>query len=81
MLGQFFGPKNPIELPPRVAEFLQSLMDITGTTLEDIHAIGSSLGGQMMGGVGLTMGGKMKRITALDPAGKLILGAKRSIIN
>ena len=64
--------RNAIPSGLRVAEFLQSLMDVTSAPLEDFHAIGSSLGGQMMAGLGQGMEGSMKRITAMDPAGKTL---------
>ena len=54
----------------RAAELIQSLIDVSGATLEDFHGIGCSLGGQVMGGIGKALNGEMKRITALDPAGK-----------
>ena len=65
--------RNAIPSGARVAEFLQGLMEVTGAPLEDFHAIGSSLGGQMMAGLGQAMEGRMKRITALDPAGSIIV--------
>ena len=65
--------RNAIPSGSRVAEFLQSLMDVTGAPLEDFHAVGSSLGGQMMAGLGQGMEGRMKRITALDPAGVYVI--------
>ena len=61
--------RNAMPAGARVAELVQSLMDTTGASLEDFHGIGSSLGGQLMGGLGHAMEGKMSRITALDPAG------------
>ena len=36
--------RNAMPSGARVAEFLQSLMDITGAALEDIHAIGRIMG-------------------------------------
>ena len=62
--------RNAMPVGERAAEFLQSLIDISGAILEDFHGIGCSLGGQVMGGIGHAMKGEMKRITALDPAGK-----------
>ena len=61
--------RNAMPAGARVAELLKSIIQTTGASLEDFHGIGSSLGGQLMGGLGHAMEGKMKRITALDPAG------------
>ena len=62
--------RNAMPAGARVAELLQSLIDVGGAALEDFHAVGYSLGGQMVGGLGHAMEGRMKRITALDPAGE-----------
>ena len=53
----------------RVGELISGLEEVAGAVLEDFHAVGFSLGGQMVGAIGLATEGRMKRITALDPAG------------
>ena len=53
----------------RAGELIGDLEEVAGAVLEDFHAVGFSLGGQMVGAIGLATGGRMKRITALDPAG------------
>merc|ERR1712241_1464813 len=63
--------RNAMPAGARTAKFLQSLMEASGAVLEDFHAIGYSLGGQHVGGLGQAMEGRMKRITALDPAGPM----------
>ena len=65
--------RNAMPAGARTAELLQSLMDASGAILEDFHAIGYSLGGQHVGGLGHAMEGRMTRITALDPAGELLI--------
>ena len=62
--------RNAMQVGARAAEFIQSLINISGASLEDFHGIGCSLGGQVMGGIGHALKGEIKRITALDPAGK-----------
>ena len=64
--------RNAMPAGARTAQLLQSLMEGSGAVMEDFHAIGYSLGGQHVGGLGYAMGGKMRRITALDPAGERI---------
>jgi len=63
--------RNAMPAGARTADFLRGLMEASGAVLEDFHAIGYSLGGQHVGGLGHAMEGKMKRITALDPAGPM----------
>ncbi len=48
-----------------------------GVRWEDIHVIGGSLGGQAAGHVGHAVGGKVGRITALDPSGPLFHSERR----
>lgn len=56
-----------------IAQFIQFLVNSGGARLEDIHAIGHSLGGHTVGNVGKHIqrlfGRKLPRIVALDPAG------------
>ena len=62
---------NLFQVGPHVANFIKYLIDRPDTTftLDDFYIIGLSLGGQVAGFAGKTLGGKLPRITALDPAG------------
>ena len=68
------GPNYPVAAynafptGEHVATFLKNLTSWTGADVGDFHAIGYSLGGQVIAGLGQAMPG-LKRITALDPAG------------
>lgn len=58
------------------AKLIDYLVD-KGLKLDDLHVIGMSLGGQIAGMTGqFVTKGKLPRITGLDPAGPLFVGAK-----
>ncbi|XP_063545335.1 pancreatic triacylglycerol lipase-like [Cydia strobilella] len=59
---------NTVTSGESVANFINWLMASTGTTPEQIHIIGHSLGGHQSGIVGRNLNGKAAYITALDPA-------------
>ncbi len=58
------------------ARWIRLLVSL-GVRWEDIHVIGGSLGGQAAGHVGHAVGGKVGRITALDPSGPLFHSERR----
>jgi phosphatidic acid-selective phospholipase A1 len=53
------------------SDLINFLVSETGAPLSSFHPVGFSLGGQVVGHLGYKMGGKLHRITGLDPAGKL----------
>jgi len=62
--------RNCVPAGARVGELIRGLQEVGGAVIEeDFHTVGYSLGGQMVGAIGLATEGKMKRITSLDPAG------------
>ncbi|XP_075979721.1 pancreatic lipase-related protein 2-like [Anticarsia gemmatalis] len=54
-----------------VGKFLAFLSKVTGVSYRSIHLVGFSLGAHLVGVAGREVGGKVARITALDPAGPL----------
>ncbi|XP_050350303.1 pancreatic lipase-related protein 2-like [Nymphalis io] len=55
----------------RLGEFLKFLHSVTGAPYETMHLIGFSLGAHVVGNSGRQLGGKVARVTGLDPAGPL----------
>ena len=53
-----------------VAQYILKLQS-KGVSLENGHVLGASLGGQVAGYIGHFTGGKIGRITGLDPSGPL----------
>nr|XP_034833224.1 pancreatic lipase-related protein 2-like [Maniola hyperantus] len=54
-----------------LGQFLNFLHRTTGVAFNTIHLIGFSLGGHVVGNAGRYLGGRVARITSLDPAGPL----------
>ncbi|KAJ2949528.1 hypothetical protein O0L34_g15449 [Tuta absoluta] len=54
-----------------LGKFLKFLHKVTGAPYENMHLIGFSLGSHLVGNAGRETGGRVGRITALDPAGPL----------
>ena len=55
------------ELAAKFVAFLTNLYD--AVTLDSFHAIGFSLGAQVVGPMGYYLNGQLPRITGIDPAG------------
>nr|XP_021186850.2 pancreatic lipase-related protein 2 [Helicoverpa armigera] len=54
-----------------VGQFLAFLNSVTGAPFDQMHLIGLSLGAHVVGNAGRELGGKVARVTGLDPAGPL----------
>uniref|UniRef100_A0A2A4K3N9 Lipase domain-containing protein n=1 Tax=Heliothis virescens TaxID=7102 RepID=A0A2A4K3N9_HELVI len=54
-----------------VGQFLAFLNSVTGAPFTSMHLIGLSLGAHVVGNAGRELGGKVARVTGLDPAGPL----------
>ena len=54
-----------------VAQFILKLHSEEGVSLNKIHVLGASLGGQVAGFVGYYTNGQLGRITGFDPSGPL----------
>lgn len=67
----FYAAENTKPTGYRIGDFIEFVINTTGAELKDFHAVGFSLGGQVVGHLGFRTGGKMSRITGLDPAGPL----------
>ncbi|XP_064073084.1 uncharacterized protein LOC113398727 [Vanessa tameamea] len=55
----------------RLGQFLEFLHSVTGAPFETMHIVGFSLGAHVVGNAGRELGGRVARITGLDPAGPL----------
>ena len=53
-----------------VAQYILKLQS-KGVSLDNVHVLGASLGGQLAGFIGHFTGGKVGRITGMDPSGPL----------
>uniref|UniRef100_A0A1E1W799 Lipase domain-containing protein n=3 Tax=Pectinophora gossypiella TaxID=13191 RepID=A0A1E1W799_PECGO len=51
--------------------FLEFVSRVTGASYGSMHLVGFSLGSHLVGNAGRQLGGRLARITALDPAGPL----------
>uniref|UniRef100_A0A182MNV6 Lipase domain-containing protein n=1 Tax=Anopheles culicifacies TaxID=139723 RepID=A0A182MNV6_9DIPT len=60
-----------VPLSNRIGSILQKFIERVGIDPSQVHIIGHSLGAHIAGNVGRTFGGKLPRVTALDPAGPL----------
>ncbi|KAI5651299.1 lipase domain-containing protein [Phthorimaea operculella] len=54
-----------------LGQFLNFLHRVTGAPYEKMHLVGFSLGSHLVGNAGRETGGRVARVTALDPAGPL----------
>lgn len=63
--------KNTKLVGQKTAEFIDWLVTDMGIKWEDVHVLGSSLGAQAAGYTGWFTGGRVGRITGLDPSGPL----------
>ncbi|XP_053686909.1 pancreatic lipase-related protein 3-like [Sabethes cyaneus] len=61
----------------RIGEILSAFIRENGIQPDQVHIVGHSLGAHIAGNVGKYFGGKLARVTALDPAGPLFV--RRSV--
>ncbi|XP_058835755.1 lipase member H-like [Topomyia yanbarensis] len=61
----------------RIGAILGEFIHRKGITYDQMHVVGHSLGAHIAGNVGKYFGGKLARVTALDPAGPLFV--RRSV--
>ncbi|XP_050350410.1 pancreatic triacylglycerol lipase-like [Nymphalis io] len=54
-----------------LGQFINFLSRTTGASLSTIHLVGFSLGAHIVGNAGRELGGRVARVTGLDPAGPL----------
>ncbi|CAH0687767.1 unnamed protein product [Spodoptera exigua] len=54
-----------------LGQFLNFVHYVTGAPLNSMHLVGFSLGAHLVGNAGRELGGRVARVTALDPAGPL----------
>ncbi|KAJ8718522.1 hypothetical protein PYW08_002759 [Mythimna loreyi] len=54
-----------------LGQFLAFINRVTGQAYSQMHIIGFSLGAHLVGNAGRELGGRVARVTALDPAGPL----------
>ncbi|XP_794147.1 lipase member H-like [Strongylocentrotus purpuratus] len=57
-----------------IGKMIEQLVDNKGAWFEDMHIIGHSLGAHIAGYAGEALGGRVGRVTGLDPAGPLFGG-------
>ncbi|CAG4965482.1 unnamed protein product [Colias eurytheme] len=63
--------KGVAVLGEQLGQFIMWLNEEFGVSYNKIHLVGFSLGAHMVGNAGRTVGGLIRRITGLDPAGPL----------
>ncbi|KAL4716557.1 hypothetical protein ACJJTC_010221 [Scirpophaga incertulas] len=64
--------KNGVpEVGRGVGRFINWLVECGVASYDAVHLVGFSLGGHLVGNAGRETGGRVKRITALDPAGPM----------
>ena len=54
-----------------VAKYILELHKSRGLSLDNVHVLGASLGGQLAGFIGYFTNGRLGRITGMDPSGPL----------
>ncbi|XP_042561873.1 lipase member H isoform X2 [Clupea harengus] len=72
-LNYFTAIANTRGTAANLTGFIQRMQD-EGASLDSIHLIGISLGAHVAGFIGAMLGGKIGRITGLDPAGPMFAG-------
>ncbi|XP_017572469.1 lipase member H isoform X1 [Pygocentrus nattereri] len=72
-LNYFIAVTNTRRTAINITGFIERMRD-EGASLESIHLIGVSLGAHVAGFIGAMLGGKIGRITGLDPAGPMFAG-------
>ncbi|KAK9953267.1 hypothetical protein ABG768_017272 [Culter alburnus] len=72
-LNYFTAVANTRGTAKNITGLIES-MEKEGASLDSIHLIGVSLGAHIAGFIGATLGGRVGRITGLDPAGPMFAG-------
>ncbi|XP_048121883.1 lipase member H isoform X3 [Alosa alosa] len=72
-LNYFTAVTNTRRTAANITGFIQRMQE-EGASLDSVHLIGVSLGAHVAGFIGAMLGGKVGRITGLDPAGPMFAG-------
>ncbi|XP_062377985.1 lipase member H isoform X1 [Sardina pilchardus] len=72
-LNYFTAVTNTRRTAANITGFIQKMQE-AGASLDSVHLIGVSLGAHVAGFIGAMLGGKVGRITGLDPAGPMFAG-------
>ncbi|XP_037351829.1 pancreatic lipase-related protein 2-like [Talpa occidentalis] len=79
LTGYTQAVQNTRVVGAELAYLIQAMSTELGYRLEDVHIIGHSLGSHVAGEAGRRLGGKVGRITGLDPAEPCFQGAPEEV--